>query len=120
MLLDLLNHEKSLNLSEGDGGGAGNPAETDKDKEKDKWNEGKGNLKTKLDCLKLKKDCSAKMITLKKAKRLKLKWQLLNNQYEQFSLKNGRAFYRWRCSIGDEEKDFTLNFMSKKEKSNYY
>lgn len=56
MLLDLLNHEKSLNLSEGDGGGAGNPAETDKDKEKDKGNEGKGNLKTKLDCLKLKKD----------------------------------------------------------------
>lgn len=57
---------------------------------------------------------------LKEAKRLKLKWQLLNNQYEQFSLKNGRAFYRWRCSIGDEEKDFTLNFMSEKEKSNYY
>ena len=39
----------------------------------------------------------------KRANVLKLRWQLINNQYEQYSLKNGRAFYRWRTSIGDEE-----------------
>lgn len=46
MLLDLLNHENSLFMSEGDGGGAGNPTEADKDKDKDKGNEGKGNEET--------------------------------------------------------------------------
>ena len=34
---------------------------------------------------------------------LRQEWQRLNRNYQGYSLKNGRAFYRWRTMVTDEE-----------------
>ncbi len=39
----------------------------------------------------------------KEANRLKRRWMKLEKNYEIYSLENGRAFYRWRCAIDQEE-----------------
>ncbi len=44
---------------------------------------------------------------LEHAKQLRKQWRRLNKNYEIFSLKNNRAFYRWRTRVSDDEKDFT-------------
>lgn len=40
----------------------------------------------------------------KDATRIRKSWQNLNKKYEEYSIKNGRAFYRWRTQISEEEK----------------
>lgn len=39
----------------------------------------------------------------KLASQLRKRWQRLNVNYQQFSLKNGRAYYPWRTKISDDE-----------------
>lgn len=34
---------------------------------------------------------------VKDAQRVRARWRLLTQRYQEFSQKNGRAFYRWRC-----------------------
>lgn len=62
-----------------------------------------------------------KMGDLETAKRLRRRWRVLNNRYERYSLENGRAFYRWRTSIGDEEnavkQDVGTTLQTKNEQS---
>ena len=41
------------------------------------------------------------------AKRLRLKWRRLNKEYEIYSLQHGRAFYRWRTIVSEDEKYYT-------------
>ena len=39
----------------------------------------------------------------KEASELRKKWQYLNKNYEAFSMRNGRPFYRWRTRISEDE-----------------
>ena len=39
----------------------------------------------------------------KEASGLRKKWQYLNKNYEAFSMRNGRPFYRWRTRISEDE-----------------
>lgn len=39
----------------------------------------------------------------KEASILRKKWQMVNKTYEAYSMRNGRAFYRWRTRISDDE-----------------
>ncbi|AXF52137.1 MAG: minor capsid protein 2 [Podoviridae sp. ctcf755] len=38
------------------------------------------------------------------ASKMREQWQNLNKRYEEYSIKNGRAFYRWRTKISQEER----------------
>lgn len=38
------------------------------------------------------------------ASKMRKQWQNLNKRYEEYSIQNGRAFYRWRTRISDEER----------------
>lgn len=40
----------------------------------------------------------------KDATRIRKSWQNLNKNYEEYSIKNGRAFYSWRTKISEEER----------------
>lgn len=40
----------------------------------------------------------------KEASKMRKQWQNLNKRYEDYAIKNGRAFYRWRTQISKEEK----------------
>lgn len=37
------------------------------------------------------------------AKKLRKKWQYYTKEYQKYSIKNNRAFYRWRCAIDNQE-----------------
>lgn len=39
----------------------------------------------------------------KEASILRKKWQMVNKTYEAYSMRHGRAFYRWRTRISDDE-----------------
>lgn len=41
------------------------------------------------------------------ARRMRKRWQRLNSNYEKFSLKNERAFYRWRTRVTREEEQYS-------------
>lgn len=41
----------------------------------------------------------------KLASQLRKRWQRLNVNYQQFSLRNGRAYYPWRTRISDDETE---------------
>ena len=53
----------------------------------------------------------------KEASELRKKWQYLNKNYEAFSLRNGRPFYRWRTRISEDEV-FQKSFSQVKTQSN--
>lgn len=37
------------------------------------------------------------------ASKLRKKWQFYTKEYQKYSIKNNRAFYRWRCAIDKQE-----------------
>jgi len=53
----------------------------------------------------------------KEASGLRKKWQYLNKNYEAFSMRNGRPFYRWRTRISEDEV-FQKSFSQVKTQSN--
>ncbi|MCM1259635.1 MAG: phage minor capsid protein [Prevotella sp.] len=52
------------------------------------------------------------------ASKMRKQWQNLNKRYEEYSIKNGRAFYRWRTRISDEERQNRINPFGNKETNN--
>ena len=47
---------------------------------------------------------------------MRKEWRRLTKQYEIESLRNGRAFYRWRCVVSEEEKDYKIEFQKDVDK----
>ena len=54
---------------------------------------------------------------LEAAKELRKEWRRLTKRYEIESLRNGRAFYRWRCVVSEDEKDYSDNNLTKEDKN---
>lgn len=52
----------------------------------------------------------------KDATRIRKSWQNLNKKYEEYSINNGRAFYRWRTQISEEEKQNKINSLDNTKK----
>lgn len=50
------------------------------------------------------------------ASKMREQWQNLNKRYEEYSIKNGRAFYRWRTLISDEERQKNIERLDSKNK----
>ena len=48
-------------------------------------------------------------------KELRKEWRRLTKQYEIESLRNGRAFYRWRCVVSEDEKEHVVNNLTEEE-----
>ena len=48
---------------------------------------------------------------------MRKEWRRLTKQYEIESLRNGRAFYRWRCVVSEDEKDYSDNNLTKEDKN---
>ncbi len=46
---------------------------------------------------------------LEEAKSTRAKWRRMNLEYEIKSLKMGRAYYRWRTIVSDDEKYYTID-----------
>ena len=49
------------------------------------------------------------------ASKMRKQWQNLNKRYEEYSIKNGRAFYRWRTLISDEERQKNIEIQIAKD-----
>ena len=43
---------------------------------------------------------------VEEAKKLRKRWRRLSKQYEIESLKMGRAFYKWRTRISEDEEHY--------------
>lgn len=52
----------------------------------------------------------------KEASKMRKQWQNLNKRYEDYSIKNGRAFYRWRTLISDEERQKNIENLDNQNK----
>lgn len=52
----------------------------------------------------------------KDATRIRKSWQNLNKKYEEYSIKNGRAFYRWRTQISEEERNRNIENLDNQNK----
>ena len=52
--------------------------------------------------MKLEEKLASENGNIERAKILNERWKKENNKYEVFSLRNERAFYKWRTEIGDE------------------